>query len=187
MLPVWLAQAIETEYDRSKMEQLYDEYEQLLYRVALSYLHDEYKAEDAVHDTFLKLIDHLNGIGTVKCPQTKRFLVIIIKNICINMLKNKSGRAESYIVNDHEQQFIDALPDPYSNTEDAYCEQYDIKQVAEAVSTLPLLLRNTITLYAASGYTMKEIAEIEGCSTETIKKRIQRARMQIRKQLGDQL
>ena len=103
------------------------------------------------------------------------------------MLNNKSGKAESYIVDDHEQQFVEALPDPYSNTEDAYCEQYEIKQVAEAVRTLPQLLRNTITLYSAGGYTMKEIAEIEGCSTETIKKRIQRARLQIRKQLGDQL
>lgn len=167
------------------MEQLYDEYEQLLYRVALSYLHDEYRAEDAVHDTFLKLIGHLDGIETVKCPQTKRFLVIIIKNICINMLDNKSRRPESYIVNYQERQLVEALPDPYSNTEDTYCEQYEIKQVAEVVRTLSPLLRNTITMYAAGGYTMKEIAEIEGCGVETVKKRVQRARMQIRKQLGD--
>lgn len=185
MLPIWLTQAIETERDRSKLEQLYNEYEQLLYRVALNYLRDEYRAEDAVHDTFLKLIDHLDGIETVKCPQTKRFLVIIIKNICINMLDNKSRRPELYIVNDQEQQLVEALPDPYSNTEDVYCEQYEIMQVAEAVRTLPQLLKNTITLYVAGGYTMKEIAEIEGCSVETVKKRIQRARVQIRKQLGD--
>ena len=185
MLPVWLAQAIETEQDRSKLEQLYDEYEQLLFRVAFSYLHDEYKAEDAVHDTFLKLIDRLDGIETIKCPQTKRFLVIIIKNICINMLENKSSRAEVYIINDRDQQYVEALPDPYSNTEDTYFAQYEVIKVAEAVRTLPQLLRNTITMHAAGGYTMKEIAEIEGCSVETIKKRIQRARIQIRKQLGD--
>ena len=185
MLPVWLAQAIETEQDRSKMEQLYDEYEQLLYRVALSYLHDEYKAEDAVHDVFLKLIDHLDGIETVRCPQTRRFLVIMVKNICINMLGSKSSRAEVYIANDRGQQYVEALPDPYSNTEDAFCEQYEVTKVAEAVRTLPQLLRNTITLYAGDGYTMKEIAEIEGCSVETVKKRIQRARTQIRRQLGD--
>jgi RNA polymerase sigma factor (sigma-70 family) len=40
-------------------------------------------------------------------------------------------------------------------------------------------------LYAAHGYTMKEIAEIQGCSTETIKKRIQRGREKIRKMLGE--
>ena len=50
MLPVWLAQAIETEEERSKMEQLYDEYERLLYSIAFRYMHDSFRAEDAVHD-----------------------------------------------------------------------------------------------------------------------------------------
>ncbi len=185
MLPVWLAQAIETEEERSKMEQLYDEYERLLYSIAFRYMHDSFRAEDAVHDTFVKIIDHLDSISEVKCPQTRAFLVTIVGNICLNMLARKSYTSEVYETDDNDQLVVETLPDPYSNTEDAYSNQCEVLRVADAIRQLPESLQDTMILYAAHGYTMKEIAEIQGYSIETIKKRIQRGREKIRKMLGE--
>ena len=203
MLPVWLAQAIETEEERSKMEQLYDEYERLLYSIAFRYMHDSYRAEDAVHDTFVKIIDHLDSINEikinrndgsgladyllseVKCPQTRAFLVTIVGNICLNMLTRKSYTAEVYGSDEDDRLIVETLPDPYSNTADMYSNKYEVSLVTDAIRQLPEILQDTMILYAAHGYTTKEIAEIQGCSTETIKKRIQRGREKIRKMLGE--
>lgn len=185
MLPVWLAQAIETEEERSKMEQLYDEYERLLYSIAFRYMHDSYRAEDAVHDTFVKIIDHLDSISEVKCPQTRAFLVTIVRNICLNMLTRKSYTAEVYGSDEDDRLIVETLPDPYSNTADMYSNKYEVSLVTDAIRQLPEILQDTMILYAAHGYTTKEIAEIQGCSTETIKKRIQRGREKIRKMLGE--
>lgn len=185
MLPVWLAQAIETDVERSKMEHLYDEYERLLYSVAFSYLHDSYKAEDAVHDTFISIVNRLDSINEIKCPRTKAFLVTIIENICINMLTRKSYSAEVFEVDENDQLLVDALPDPYSYTEDRYLDQYEFSQVVDAIRQLPERLQDTMILYAAHGYKMKEVAELQGCSVEAVKKRIQRSREKIRRTLED--
>lgn len=185
MLPLWLAAAIETESDRSKMEQLYDEYERRLYSVAFRYLHDKYRAEDAVHDVFINLIPKLDSISEIKCPQTWAFLVTIVGNICLNMLTRKSYTAEVYGSDEDDRLIVETLPDPYSNTADMYSNKYEVSLVTDAIRQLPEKLQDTMILYAAHGYTMKEISEIQGCSIETVKKRIQRSREKIRKILGE--
>lgn len=185
MLPVWLAQAIETDSDRIKMEQLYDEYEKLLYSVAFSYLHDSYRAEDAVHDTFIKTIDHLDSITDIKCPQTRAFLITIVKNICLNILASKSYTVEVYDTDAYGQLVIETVPDKYSSIDDEYFDRFEVLQIVDAIRQLPDIQQDTMILYAAHGYTMKEIAEIQGCSIDTVKKRIQRSRLKIRQILGE--
>ena len=187
MLPVWLAQAIETEQDRSKMEQLYDEYERRLYGVALRYMHDKYRAEDAVHDTFINVIPRLDSITEIKCPQTWAFLVTITENICLNMLTRKSYKSEVYDTDENDQLIVENIPDQYISADERYIEQYDLQQVLDAIRQLPETLRDTMILYAAHGYTMKEIASIQNCSIETVKKRIQRGRDKVRSSLGESI
>ena len=101
------------------------------------------------------------------------------------MLARKSYTSEVYETDDNDQLVVETLPDPYSNTEDAYLNQCEVLRVADAIRQLPESLQDTMILYAVHGYTMKEISEIQGCSIETVKKRIQRSREKIRKILGE--
>ena len=102
----------------------------------------------------------------------------------MNTLTRKSYTAEVYEADVSNQFSIDAIPEHYSSTDDEYSNQYELSQVANAIRQLPEILQDTMILYAAHGYTMKEIAEIQGCSIETVKKRVQRSRAKIRKILG---
>lgn len=54
--------ALELETDRALLQQIYDQYEPRMYRVALQVLKSSALAEDAVHDAFLKLIKHFSEI-----------------------------------------------------------------------------------------------------------------------------
>ena len=60
-------QAIESEEERSKFEQLYSQYRGLMYHVAMKILNNPHSAEDAVHQAFLSIIENLKKIPDVKC------------------------------------------------------------------------------------------------------------------------
>ena len=179
MLPIYLAQIIETEEEKQKMERLYDKYERLLYCVAFNYLKDAHRAEDAVHDTYLKIVDRLDSIDEIDSPRTKRYLVTITEHICINMMKRKSYKTEINGLGEKELIIAETTPSTYDNTEDIYFEKFDVAEIKAAISGLPQKLQNTLILYAVEGYSMKELAELDDCSVEAVKKRVQRARAKI--------
>ncbi len=81
---------LDTEEDKSKFELLYGQYKQLMFYIANEILHDENLAEDAVQQAFLKIINNFQKIHDVKCPQTKSYIVIIIKSISLDMLRRQN-------------------------------------------------------------------------------------------------
>ena len=56
-------QMIETPAQKSKFEQLYLQYRQLMYAIAFSILHNELDAEDAVHQAFVAIIKNISKIS----------------------------------------------------------------------------------------------------------------------------
>ena len=48
--------------DSETLEQLYDLYEQKMYAVAFSILHNEWQAEDAVQDAFVRLFKNIRRL-----------------------------------------------------------------------------------------------------------------------------
>ena len=56
---------VETEEEKSLVEALYIKYEQDMYNVAFSILHNNYDAEDAVQEAFLRVIENLDKINRI--------------------------------------------------------------------------------------------------------------------------
>lgn len=75
---------------RNKIEEIYREYRKLLFYTAYSILKDYHEAEDVVHMAIIKVCEYLDKIDDIKCNKTKAFLVIIVRNIAINVY-NKKG------------------------------------------------------------------------------------------------
>ena len=63
---------------RRLMEQIYEMYEQKLYAAAFSILGQVRQAEDAVQDTFVKLIKYLPQITAADDENTKRLVFRIL-------------------------------------------------------------------------------------------------------------
>ena len=63
-------QMIDTSEDRSKFEQLYLEYRGLMFHAANQILHNEQDAEDAVHQAFLSIAQHIQNIDQPISPET---------------------------------------------------------------------------------------------------------------------
>ena len=83
-------QMIETEEERSKFEEIYLEYRDLLFWLADRRLHSAEDAEDAVHNVFVKAAEHIRRIEPAG-PRTKRLLVVMLENAVTDMLR-KRGR-----------------------------------------------------------------------------------------------
>ena len=80
-------QLIDTAEDRSKFEQLYEQYKQLMFYTAFQILKRPQDAEDAVHHAFLSIAENISKISDPDCPKTRAYIVTIVERKAIDMLR----------------------------------------------------------------------------------------------------
>lgn len=136
-----------------------------LYRVAFLMLNNKLDAEDAVQETYIRML--------MKKPvfRDEEHGKAWLLRVCINICKNQ--------IRFRKRHFAEKI------------EKYDVAvdsikewEVLQALSSLPIKLREPIVLSTLAGYTIRETAEILGITEAAVKKRIQRGREKLDIQLG---
>lgn len=163
------------EENKSKFEQLYVEYRQLMFYVANKILNDEKLSEDAVHNAFLKLIDHLDKIDEIKCHKTKGFLVIIVKNISIDLFNNR--KKENHISFDDIDFFIF---DDQSSLEDIVITNCEYDDLIKEILELPPNYSNVLYLKYIYELNDMEISSLLSITEANVRKRIERGRKSLK-------
>ena len=74
---------METADDRTRFESLYLAYRGLMYHVAYHILKNPQDAEDAVHQSFVKLAEHMATIPDGPCPRTRNLVVTVAERKAI--------------------------------------------------------------------------------------------------------
>ena len=171
MLPIYLA-VIDTEQDKNKFEILYTTYRKLMFYIANQILRDEYLAEDATHQAFLKIIDNLDKIEDVHCHKTKSYIVIIVRNNAID-LYNRRKRDTTVSLEQMEFCIYD----------EACCRSEDLDCLTKAVMKLPIIYKEVLTLKYVQELSNAEIAQTLGISEATVRKRLERARHKLEETL----
>ncbi|WP_165613382.1 RNA polymerase sigma factor [Desulfotruncus arcticus] len=82
--------AIKNEDDRYKAVEIYKLYRGTMLYIANSILHETHLAEDAVSEAFIRIIDNLEKINTINDHQTRGFVVIIVRNISLDLLRRQN-------------------------------------------------------------------------------------------------
>lgn len=159
---------IETEENKSKFEQIYNKYKQIMFFVANRILKDEYLAEDAVHQAFLRIIDNLDKIDKIDCHKTKGFIVIIVENIAIDFYRKR--KRENNISFDEVEFYIRDI-----KTE----SDFIINDVEEAILKLPINYSVVLRLKYSQGYTNEEISKILKISEGNVRQRISRGKKKL--------
>lgn len=157
--------------EADKLEALYITYRQIMFYVSYSILHDIPTAEDAVQQAFLRVMDHLEKISDTDCPQTKNFMVIIVKNIALNLYNAR--RKKGTVSFDEVEGWLLASP------RDEIRDYEDAQQLEDLMSRLPESYRDALMLRYDNGYSAAEIAALLQISEENVKKRLQRARARL--------
>ncbi|MDD6174735.1 MAG: sigma-70 family RNA polymerase sigma factor [Firmicutes bacterium] len=160
---------LETEEEKTKFELLYEQYRKLMKYIACGILHDEYLAEDAVHDTFLKLTKYLDSIETVDSPKTKAFIAIITESVCKDMYAKRRREQTT--------SFDDAASVLIQN--DLFLQRDNQTVIASKINQLPEMSRYILILRYLHGYNSKEIADILNLNDGLVRKRLERARREL--------
>ena len=160
---------IDTEEKRSKFEIIYYTYRNLLFYIAMNLLNNDADAEDAVQETFLRVITLLDSISEPSSLKTKHLVVIIVKNISINMLRHRQVHGKCIS--------IDSLNDEYEDwVADTVIESIPEKlDLLNALKSLPDRYAEVLLLRYHEEYSYTDIAKIMGITEPYARKLVQRA------------
>lgn len=154
-------QMIDDPWDRSKFEQLYTRYKDLMHYTANRVLRNEQDAEDAVHNAFLAIVENIEKISAVDCPKTRAYVVTIVENKAIDLYRNKQRHPTGELTEE---------------TAGISVEYDGENELGRCMAKLPARYRQFLLLRYDHDYTVKEVAQMMGLSVSAAYKLEQRAK-----------
>lgn len=170
---------MQTKEEQSKFEKIYAEHKSHMKYAALSILKDDYLAEDAVHNSFVKIINSPEKIDENEHNRTAGFLNIIVKREALNILKKER---KGGIKEDIESEAVN-ISSPV-DVENLVIGKETVNRVLSIVNNMKEIYRDVFILYYTYNYTVKEISALTDESEATVYKRLQRAKHYIAECIG---
>ena len=149
-----------------EIAEIYSRHIKTIYRVCFAYMRNSADTEDAVQDTFVKLIR--SGASFESEEHEKAWLIRTASNVCKDILKAWWRRREN--LEDYEQLYSTG--------------GLEVDDTLKAVMALPDKYKTVVYLYYYEGYTSVEIAEILRKPQSTVRNYLHEARKVLREQLG---
>ena len=159
---------IDTEEEKNKFEQIYKCYRHIMFYAAKNILGDDSLSEDAVHDTFINIAKNMDNISEVDSSRTKSYVVIAVRNISLNMVKKQNKIVD---IDNFEENSADD-----SCLEDEVLSKLSFDSIVEEITNLPMIYKDVLYLSYVESLKTQEISELINVSNETVKKRLQRGR-----------
>lgn len=161
--------------DKELFVQLYNEHRQSMFYIANQVLHDDYLAEDAVHDAFIRVAKNLSRIDFSLNP--RNMLLTIAKNIALTA-KSRRDR-EIYTFDSVGINYTDDTTDL-----EAHCESLsEIDTILNIVDSMPHEYGTVFRLKYTYDLTYRQISSLLDISVDSAKKRIQRIKERVNKVL----
>jgi RNA polymerase sigma-70 factor (ECF subfamily) len=164
--------------DREALEELFQRYRLLAYRVAQRFLGNEADALDAVQEGFIKALTHLPSFQGRSSFKT--WLLRVVSNAALDLGRQRGRREtlslDAYGPKEQEQVQPLAADDPAAGLERA-----DLRRLLDrALASLPEAQRQTFVLHADGELSYREVAEVLGISIGTVMSRLYYARQKLR-------
>ena len=163
---------IDTHDELVVFENLYNTYKHDMFKVAISVVHNQYDAEDAVHNAFLSIIRNLTMIDRMESREQKAYLCRAARNRAINICVQKSS----------ENKFVFYCEDePYSlGDEDEVlseiCSEDRAEQIKKCILQLPEIYRDILHLHYVEDLKLCQIANLLGLKEATVRQRLRRGK-----------
>jgi len=173
-LASWAAPALDRTVDSTRtIAQLVAEYSTALYRVAFSVTRNAAEAEDAVQETFLRVLRHEARLGEIR--DYRVWLVRIVWNIVLDRKRRAKTRPENEDIVDYAR----ALPSSDRSADATVISSQEQARILALVDRLPAREREALLLSAVEELTTAEIAAALSTTESSIRSRIFRARREL--------
>jgi RNA polymerase sigma-70 factor (ECF subfamily) len=165
---------IDSYEDKIRFEELYNKYLGLMYSVARSKLKNQEDVEDVIQDALFYIAKNFNKVDDVNSNSTKNFVAVITEGFAINKFKSEV-RHQNY-------KYDVSMPENLSDSNDF--DEFDVTELKLVIDTLSDESRNILYLTYVFGYKSKEIAQMYDMTDSNVRKKIQFAKEEIRRQLS---
>ncbi len=174
MLALYLSM-MDDEDDKTFFESLYYNYREIMFRAARRILLDDDLAEDAVHDTFLRIMKLLPKLKRLEKEHCKATVILMTRCHAMNVsYKNRNldvvdfGNAEC-LKNYSEAQFTDY------DTEARALDKLTVEEIIDKIRQMKIDDRDILMLHYVQKMDYKSIAKILDISECNARKRMERA------------
>ena len=152
---------------KERLEQIFWDYYQLIYRVAFSQVKNHADAEDITQEVFLKIIRH--DMRYQSMEHERAWIVRVTINLCRDLLKSKWHKTSVSM-------------EEVSEAQRGSCENFTEIQddMMWAVLQLPEKYRNCLYLFYYEDYSIKEIAQSLEMPENTVKTNLKRGRQALK-------
>lgn len=150
--------------NEEEIKELVNQYSSLIFKIAYCILCNRDDAEDVVQETFLKYLTKAPDFSSEE--HRKAWLIKVSANTSKNMLMFRIKRETK-------------------NIEDVrnVCVREEDCETLELIMGLPAKYKIVLTLYYVEGYKCKEISEIIDINEDTVRKRLQKGRELLKKEI----
>ena len=171
--------------DKRALESALSLLQQVVFAFGMRVCGQREDAEDTMQEVLLKAIPYLPKFDNPKA--LAKWLYTVAKNRCL-MHRRKSKFAPK-----HELSLDELMPDraelelldkaPAADPESATIRGQEARRLKEAIRALPPHYRIVVVLRDMEGFTDEEVGEITGLQPGTIRVRLHRARLFVRREL----
>lgn len=159
---------LESDPDREWFSQVYRENFRRMSALAVRLLGPGPKAEDAVHDAFLKLIHHSEQLRDWSPERTGAWLAVVVKNTALDMLRREKRETEL-----EESEWMPSVP----------ADEGGFQALVAPIRQLPEEYRRVLELRFVAEWSLAEIAQTMGLTESAVKTRVFRGRKMLLKSL----
>lgn len=170
-----LISAVDSPEDKRKIVQLYEKYNRLMYVIAYKILNNVEDSEDAVLESWEKIIRNLDKIKKIDGQETKGLIVIIVERTAIDLYRKNKKRYNRVV------SFAEYDDFPFMATHD---RQLENAELYETMRQMQKKYTEVLILHYINGLTGKEMADLLQMKEDSVMKRLSRARKLLEKELN---
>nr|WP_325293529.1 sigma-70 family RNA polymerase sigma factor [uncultured Oscillibacter sp.] len=152
---------LERDEDQTRFTRLYQRNQRQLHRLAARFLGPGPRAEDIVHDTFIKLIQNYAQLRSRSDGQLERWMMAVARNASLDVLR-KEGRETEL----EAQAWEPAVP----------ADQGEFEALVALIRSMPEDYRRVLELRFLAEWSLADIARELGLTEGAVKSRIFRGR-----------
>lgn len=160
---------------------------QKLYRLARSIVRNDSEAEDIVQETYVTAFAHLESFRGEASLAT--WLSRIAINEALGRLRKR--RRQRALISDEPAGDAHIIPFPLNAVSDdperTMAQRQILTLVEQATDALPDVYRTVFVARVIEGLSLEETADLLGIKPQTVKTRLHRARMLVRRRLDEQI
>jgi len=172
--------------DKEKFRMLVEQYQQMVFRTCMGFLHNKDDADDLTQDVFIQVYQSLPRFKGDSAFSTWLYRIAVnasLNKIRKSPLKLMLQRFENIAGNKNEKEIYPPVP-VEEDPENILIRREHIEWVQRALDTLPENQRIAIVLSKYDDLSQKEIAEIMNTTEGAVEALLQRAKKNLREKLS---